>query len=94
MNWEESFVEYAIQISKLYKQNPEETISSLGFLSVAESLNETYQCLVGAGEIKKIEDIEQSGKDRLWSKAIGIVTDKKHRILISRSIYLLEQLTK
>jgi hypothetical protein len=91
--WAESFMNYAVDIAKIYKNNPEQIINCLKFESVHSSLNETYMLLVKQGELKMIEDLEQGEKLDLWNRAKELSHEKNKCIMISRCIYLLEQLT-
>lgn len=91
--WNQSFKNYAVDIAMIYKNNPDHIIDCLRFDSVCGSLNETYLSLVSEKEIEPIENLSREEKERLWKKAIGLTGEKEKRILISRSIYLLEKLT-
>jgi hypothetical protein len=92
--WNESFARYAIDISLIYKNNPAEILNCLRFESVNGSLNETYQMLVKEGEIQPIETIEPGEKLKLWDKAKEYSDKKETCVMICKSIYLLNELTK
>lgn len=92
--WNESFTNYAVDIAKIYKNNPKEILNCMGFDSVVGSLNETYQALVKTKELAPIESIDLETKNRLWNQAKEYSDKKEKCIMICRSIYLLNQLTK
>lgn len=94
MNWNQSFVQYAIQIAKLYKNNPKQILESLGFDSVVGSLNETYLSLVKEKGLAKMEDLPADIKTKYWNQSKEYSDDQQKRVLICRSIYLLEKLTE
>jgi hypothetical protein len=93
MNWNQSFVQYAVQIAGMYKSHPDQILASLAFESVAGSLNETYQCLVKEKELTRMEDLPKEEKLKYWNRAKELSQDENQRVLICRSIYLLEKLT-
>lgn len=94
MTWNDSFINYAVDIARIYKTHPEQIITCLRFDSVAGSLNETYQVLVREKEIKPIEDLPETEKRSLWNQAKNHSDKKEKCILISKCIHLLNQLTK
>jgi hypothetical protein len=91
--WNESFINYAVEIAKIYKNNPDKILSCLGFDSVVGSLNETYQSLVKSKELQPIESLDLKTKNELWSKAKEYSDKKEKCVMICRVIYLLNQLT-
>jgi hypothetical protein len=93
--WIESFKNYAVDIGRIYKNNPGEILNCLKFDSVLGSLNETYQALVKDGDIKPVEGLEVSVKRQLWeqSKQYGEGSDSRC-ILICKVIYLLNEITQ
>lgn len=92
--WIQSFMDYAEDIARIYRKEPEGILNCLGFGSVHGSLNETYQMLVKEKEIQPIENLPQPEKLQLWDKAKQYSDKKEVCVLICRSIYLLNQLTK
>ena len=92
--WIQSFMDYAVDISKLYREHPENILNCLGFVSVHGSLNETYQMLVREKQILPIEEIDEHEKQILWTTSLKYSEKKQVRVLICRSIYLLNELTK
>lgn len=94
ITWKESFKNYAVDIAKIYVNNPDHITECLKFDSVCGSLNETYLALVGDKEIEPIESIELERKERIWNRSKELGDKKEKCVLISRSIYLLEVLTK
>jgi hypothetical protein len=92
--WNASFKNYAIDIAKIYKNNREEILNCLGFESMVGSLNETYQALVKERELPPIELLETKRKHELWEISKRYSESKKHREMVCRSIYLLDELTK
>lgn len=92
--WSEHFLNYAVAIAKIYKNNPEEILCCLCFDSVIGSLNETYMVLIKNNELLKIEEIEQHEKIKLWEQAKKYSNKREKCKIISRCIYLLEELTK
>lgn len=94
MNWNEAFKEYAVNIAQKFTNDPAQTTKELQWPSVSGCLNECYLCLVKEKELVPIEILPESEKMRLWIKAKQIGQGKKQCIEVSRSLYLLEQLTK
>lgn len=94
MNWDQSFKEYAIQIARIYKNNPAQIISCLSFGSVSGCLNETYLSLVRSKDLPPVEMLENDQKMQLWKQAKEITENQRQRIEVSRSIYLLNELTR
>lgn len=94
MNWNEDFKKYAVDIAIIYNREPESIMNCLRFKSVSGSLNESYLSLVREKQLIPLELLNHSEKIRLWEKAKCLGTDKQDCINISRSIYLLEQLTQ
>lgn len=94
MNWDESFKDYAVKIANIYQAHPAGLIQSLRLGSIAGCLNESYLSLVREKELAPIENIDPLVKTRIWNRAKELTEDQKQRIEISRSIYLLEELTK
>lgn len=94
LTWNQSFKNYAADLSRIYIKQPESIINCLGFSSVSGCLNECYLSLVKEKELVPIEILPESEKLRLWIKAKQIGQGKKQCIEVSRSLYLLEQLTK
>lgn len=93
MTWNESFMDYAVQIAKIYKNNPEQIICCLKFDSVAGSLNETYKVLTrSSGELVRIEELSKEEKLKLWEQAKQYSDAKEKCIVISRCIHLLNAL--
>lgn len=92
--WEESFSRYAIDIAKIYANNPDEILNCLGFESMVGSLNQVYQMLVKKGELVPIEKIDQKTKFELWERSKQYSESRKHREMVCRSIHLLNELTK
>lgn len=92
--WNESFMNYATEIGKVYKEHPENIINCLGFKSVLDCLNETYQVLVKEKEIDPIERLPSDKKNELWLKAKKIGTGKVQCISICKAIYLLDKITE
>jgi hypothetical protein len=90
----EGMLDYAVKIGTIFKNNPEEVTCCLGFKSVVESLNESYQILVRKKEITPIEALPKEEKARLWNIAKGYEVSEEHRINICRSVYVLEEITK
>jgi hypothetical protein len=94
MNWTEAFLQYAVKIGRMYKDNPEQVLDSLRFDSVLESLNETYQCLVKENEIPRLEDLATDHKEFLWIKSKQYSDEQAKRIRICKAIYLLDMLDR
>jgi hypothetical protein len=94
MNWNQSFLDYAEQIGRQYKVNPEKTLKEICFDSVLGCLLETYQCFVRQNEMLKLEDLAPDHKEALWIKSKQYSDDKEKRIMICKVIYLLDLLTK
>lgn len=92
--WLKCFSDYATDIARIYKNNPEKILNCLVFDSVHGSLNETYQALVKEKELVPIESLSMEIKNRLWNKAKNYSDKKEKCIMICRSIYLLNELTK
>lgn len=92
--WVSGFKNYAIDIAKLYKNNPENILNCLAFDSVSGSLNETYQALVKEKELVPLESLSVEIKNKLWNQAKKYSGKKEKCIMICRSIYLLNELTK
>jgi hypothetical protein len=92
MNWNEDFKQYAVRLAMIYKTAPEDTIKCLRLGSVAGCLNESYLSLVREKEIVPIEQIAEERKVKIWKQAKSLSESKNDCILISRSIYLLQEL--
>lgn len=92
--WSDHFLNYAVEIAKIYKNNPDQILCCLGFDSVIGSLNETYMVLIKNNELLRIEEIPENEKIILWERTRKYSDERSKRILISRCIYLLEKLTK
>jgi hypothetical protein len=92
--WNESFKNYAIDIARIFVHEPEHIINCLKFDSVCGSLNETYLALVREKEIDPLEILEHNEKLRIWDLAKTLSNREDKCVLISRSIYLLEKLTR
>lgn len=93
MKWDEKFKNYAVDLAKMYIDYPEQVLSCLIFDSVTGSLNETYLSLIKDG-LPKIEDLPRERKESLWKRSGNYGETKTKRIQVSRSIYLLEEITK
>jgi hypothetical protein len=92
--WIESFKNYAVDIARIYKENPDEILNCLGFDSVLGSLNETYQTLIKHGELVPIERLHITDKMDLWEQSKQYADTKNKCVLICKAIYLLNELTK
>jgi len=92
--WNEGFMNYAVDMGKVYQANKDGMISCLKFDSVLSALNETYQILTNGGEIPKIEDLPEVKKSELWNRAKLVDQEKKKCILIAKAIHLLEKITE
>lgn len=93
MNLDEYWEGYAIKLARQYKRLPDETMHTLRFDSIHSSLNESYHSFVKLGTIPKMENLEEGYKQELWKKSREYSDDQQKRVLICRSIYLLETLT-
>lgn len=91
--WIEGFVNYAKDIARIYKNNPEQILNCLGFDSVVGSLNETYQAYVKDGQMRSIENLDLNEKNRLWEQARKYSDSKVKCVMICKAIYLLDVLT-
>jgi hypothetical protein len=90
--WDNEFKKYAESIAIIYKNDPEKVLCCMSTESVPGCLNETYLSLVKEKEILPMEKIDHWLKLTFWDLSKKYSTDKKQRINISRSLYLLDKL--
>lgn len=94
VSWNETFINHAVDIARIYKEYPEKIMICMGFNSMVECLNECYTLLVRTKELEPIEKLEPKEKTKYWETSAKYAEVREHRIKISRSIYLLDKLTK
>lgn len=81
-------------MARIYKAAPQDFMKSLAFGSILGCLNETYMALVKEKELDPIEALPAERKAELWNRSAKIAEKRSERILVSRSIYLLEVLAE
>lgn len=92
--WEEQWTDYAVQMARHFKVERENVFYSLSLTCVPNALNESYKVLVKVGTLPPIESLPKHEKRRYWNQSGSFQKDKEYRVLVSRCLYLLEQLTK
>jgi hypothetical protein len=94
MNWDQEFKNYSVQIGRKFIEDPENVKKSLAFKSNSGSLYQTYLSLIKNGELTPIEQLDDDRKRDLWEQAKEVSSDVQQCIVISKCIYLLEEITK
>lgn len=94
LTWNQSFKNYAVIIAHEFMNDKQTIERDLKWPSISGSLNQCYLSFVKEKELVPIEILPESEKLRLWIRAKQIGQGKKQCIEVSRSLYLLEQLTK
>lgn len=82
----DKLIELASPFLKLLSEGKPISLTGFNFC------NELYVELAKRNEIKKIEDIDKAKKMELWRQSEKYSTDRKTRIKVSRSLYLIENL--
>jgi len=94
MTWSEHFTNYAFMIAGMYLKDKAAVLQDLQWGSVVECLNESYQVMVKDKSMIPIEELPTEKKTEIWDMAKNISTEKRHRILVSKAIYMLDKITE
>jgi hypothetical protein len=92
MTFEASMKKLFEDIARIYIGDPDQVLSCLSTESVTGCINECYQIYVREKELIPLDELEESEKRRLWDESIKYCCTKKGRVMVARSIYLLEKM--
>lgn len=92
--WERIFENHLVDIAREYAKDSQRVIECLKFDSLHTLLNYSYKNLINKNSLEPIESAPKEDKERIWKIAKRLSPYERNRVFISRSIYLLEKLTK
>lgn len=79
----------------LYTRDPNSFTDMIGKLDVPKQVvNALYEMFVHRKELDPIESLSSEDKTRIWDKAKGYPGTQDQKIMISRCIYLFENICK